>query len=103
MNIQQLLDAAAPASRYVPTATAELITGLANAVRQLTKQHDDVIASLRAGASEKAIKAALDECSEFLDRDCIMELNDISYEDAAQREIGAMALHNALLRQGATK
>lgn len=35
MNIQQLLDAAEPASRYVPAATAELITGLANAVRQL--------------------------------------------------------------------
>ncbi|MEH3452389.1 hypothetical protein [Phytobacter diazotrophicus] len=35
MNIQQLLDAAEPASRYVPTATAELITGLANAVREL--------------------------------------------------------------------
>ncbi|MFC6122596.1 hypothetical protein ACFPZP_16200 [Citrobacter bitternis] len=35
MNIQQLLDAAEPASRYVPAATAELITGLANAVRRL--------------------------------------------------------------------
>ena len=35
MNIQQLLDAAEPASRYVPAATAELITGLANAVREL--------------------------------------------------------------------
>ena len=44
MNIQQLLDAAEPASRYVPTATAELITGLANAVRQLTKQRDAVVA-----------------------------------------------------------
>ncbi|ORJ47821.1 hypothetical protein B2M27_24020 [Kluyvera intermedia] len=36
MTTKQLLDAAEPASRYVPTATAELITGLANAVRQLT-------------------------------------------------------------------
>lgn len=35
MNIQQLLDAAEPASRYVPAATAELITGLANVVREL--------------------------------------------------------------------
>ncbi|MFC6122194.1 hypothetical protein ACFPZP_14145 [Citrobacter bitternis] len=35
MNIQQLLDAAEPASRYVPAATAELITGLANAVCRL--------------------------------------------------------------------
>lgn len=44
MNIQQLLDAAEPASRYVPAATAELITGLANAVRQLTEQHDVLMA-----------------------------------------------------------
>lgn len=44
MNIQQLLDAAEPASRYVPAATAELITGLANAVRQLTEQRDALVA-----------------------------------------------------------
>lgn len=40
MTTKQLLDAAEPASRYVPAATAELITGLANAVRQLTEQRD---------------------------------------------------------------
>ncbi|MDV2903107.1 hypothetical protein R0H17_15820 [Phytobacter diazotrophicus] len=44
MNIQQLLDAAEPTSRYVPAATAELITGLANAVRQLTEQRDVLVA-----------------------------------------------------------
>lgn len=43
MNIQQLLDAAEPASRYVPAATAELINGLANAVRQLTEQRDVLV------------------------------------------------------------
>ncbi|MGQ2831550.1 hypothetical protein, partial [Leptospira interrogans] len=43
MNIQQLLDAAELASRYVPAATAELINGLANAVRQLTEQRDVLV------------------------------------------------------------
>lgn len=43
MNIQQLLDAAEPASRLVPAATAELINGLANAVRQLTEQRDVLV------------------------------------------------------------
>lgn len=46
-----------------------------------------------------AIKSALNACSECLDRDCIMDSNGISYEDAALREAGAMALHDALLRQ----
>jgi hypothetical protein len=44
MTTKQLLDAAEPASRYVPAATAELITGLANAVRQLTEQRDVLVA-----------------------------------------------------------
>ena len=46
-----------------------------------------------------AIKSALNACSECLDRDCIMDSNGISYEDAALSEAGAMALHDALLRQ----
>ncbi|EFE3481729.1 hypothetical protein CIZ81_001541 [Escherichia coli] len=49
----------------------------------------------------KAIKSALDDCSEYLDRDCIMESNGISYDDAALREIGATALQEVLLRKGA--
>jgi hypothetical protein len=44
-------------------------------------------------------KSALNDCSECLDRDCIMESNGISYEDAALREAATMALHDALLRQ----
>lgn len=32
-----------------------------------------------------------------------METSSISCEDAAQREIGAMALHDAFFRQGATQ
>lgn len=43
MKIQQLLDAAEPASRYVPAATAELINGLANAVRQLAEQRNVLV------------------------------------------------------------
>lgn len=56
---------------------------------------DAVLDEVRA----HAIKSALNDCSECLDRDCIMESNGISYEDAAFREAGAMALHDALLRQ----
>lgn len=56
---------------------------------------DAVLDEVRA----HAIKSALNDCSECLDRDCIMDSNGISYEDAALREAGAMALHDALLRQ----
>lgn len=57
------------------------------------------LAEVRASA----IKSALDDCSEYLDRDCIMESNGISYDDAALREIGAMALQEALLHKGAAQ
>ncbi|WP_336654027.1 hypothetical protein [Leclercia adecarboxylata] len=66
------------------------------ALREMTKQRDAL-----AAMQQQGIRKALDECSEYLDRDCILETNGISYEDAAQREIGAVALHDALLRQGA--
>ncbi len=65
------------------------------ALREMTKQRD-ALAAMR----QQVLRKALDECSEYLDRDCIMEKNGISYVDAAQREVGAMALHDALLRQG---
>ena len=68
------------------------------ALREMTKQRDAL-----AAMQQQGIRKALDECSEYLDRDCIMETNGISYEDAAQREVGAMALHDALLRQGAAQ
>ncbi len=68
------------------------------ALREMTKQRD-ALATLQ----QQVIRKALDECSEYLDRDCIMETNGNSYEDAAQREVGAMALHDALLRQGASQ
>jgi len=65
------------------------------ALREVTKQRDSL-----AAMQQQGIRNALDECSEYLDRDCIMETNGISYEEAAQREVGAMALYDALLRQG---
>ncbi|HID4155263.1 TPA: hypothetical protein ACXE9L_000801 [Citrobacter koseri] len=64
-----------------------------------TPTTDTFLAEVRASA----IKSALDDCSEYLDRDCIMESNGISYDDAALREIGAMALQEALLRKGAAQ
>lgn len=55
--------------------------------------------AFQAEVITNAIKSALNDCSECLDRDCIMDSNGISYEDAALREAGAMALHDALLRK----
>lgn len=55
--------------------------------------------AFQAEVITNAIKSALNDCSECLDRDCIMDSIGISYEDAALREAGAMALHDALLRQ----
>ena len=74
---------------------AERLDCTTAALRETTKQRDAL-----AAMQLQVIRKALDECSEYLDRDCIMETNGISYEDAAQREVGAMALHDALLRQG---
>lgn len=45
----------------------------------------------------KAIRAALDECSDYLETDCVMDRLDISYEDAEKRTSGAMELHDALV------
>ena len=55
--------------------------------------------AFQAEVITNGIKSALNDCSECLDRDCIMDSNGISYEDASLREAGAMALHDALLRQ----
>lgn len=45
----------------------------------------------------KAIRAALDECSDYLETDCVMDRLNISYEDAETRTYGAMELHDALV------
>lgn len=75
---------------------AERLDCTTAALREMTKQRDALVAM-----QQQVIRNALDECTEYLDRDYIMETNGISYEDAAQREVGAMALHDALLRRGA--
>lgn len=80
------------------TRLAERLDCTTASLLEMTKQRDALAAMQQLG-----IRKALDECSEYLDRDCIMETNGISYEVAAQREVGAMALHDALLRQGATQ
>ncbi|URO01248.1 hypothetical protein NB069_10395 [Leclercia adecarboxylata] len=77
---------------------AERLDCTTAALREITKQRDAL-----AAMQQRGIRKALDECSEYLDRDCIMETNGISYEEAAQREVGAKALHDALLRQGAAQ
>lgn len=75
---------------------AERLDCTTAALRETTKQRNAL-----AAMQPQVIRKALDECTEYLDRDCIMETNGISYEEAAQREVGAMALHDALLRRGA--
>jgi hypothetical protein len=42
--------------------------------------------------------AALDNCSEYCDGDCVMDSNGIGYEEAQLRAQGAVALNEALLR-----
>jgi len=43
------------------------------------------------------IRKALDECSDYLDTDCVMDKLDISYEGAEKRTSGAMEMHDALV------
>lgn len=68
-----------------------------------TPATDTFLAEVRA----QAIRDALDESSDYLDSDCVMDRLDISYEDADLRTSGAIELHDALvavaneLRKGA--
>ena len=71
---------------------AERLDCTTAALHEMTKQRDAL-----AALQQQDITKVLDECSEYLDRDCIMETNGISYEVAAQREVGAKALHDALM------
>ena len=59
-----------------------------------TPATDAQLAALRT----EAIAAALDNCSEYSDGDCVMESNGVSYEEAQLRAQGAVALSEALLR-----
>ncbi|MBJ9534146.1 hypothetical protein [Citrobacter freundii] len=58
-----------------------------------TPATDAFLAEVRA----QAIRAALDESSDYLDTDCVMDRLDISYEDAELRTSGAIELHDALV------
>lgn len=58
-----------------------------------TPATDAFLAEVRA----HAIRDALDESSDYLDTDCVMDRLDISYEDAELRTSGAIELHDALV------
>lgn len=58
-----------------------------------TPATDDFLAEVRASA----IRDALNESSDYLDTDCVMDRLDISYEDAELRTSGAIELHDALV------
>lgn len=77
---------------------AERLDCTTAALHETQKQRDALVAMQQQGISK-----VLDEASEYLDRDCIMESNGISYEEAAQREAGATALHNALIHRRAAQ
>lgn len=55
--------------------------------------YDAFLAEVRASA----IRDALNESSDYLDTDCVMDRLDISYEDAGLRTSGAIELHDALV------
>lgn len=55
--------------------------------------YDAFLAEVRASA----IRDALNESSDYLDTDCVMDRLDISYEDAELRTSGAIELHDALV------
>lgn len=61
--------------------------------RRQTPVTDAFMAEVRASA----IRDALDESSDYLDTDCVMDRLDISYEDAELRTSGAIELHDALV------
>lgn len=58
-----------------------------------TPATDAFLTEVRASA----IRDALDESSDYLDTDCVMDRLDISYEDAELRTSGAIELHDALV------
>ncbi|MBJ8938539.1 hypothetical protein [Citrobacter koseri] len=62
-------------------------------VLNATPATDTFLAEVRA----HAIRDALDESSDYLDTDCVMDRLDISYEDAELRTSGAIELHDALV------
>lgn len=55
--------------------------------------YDAFLAEVRASA----IRDALNESSDYLDTDCVMDRLDINYEDAELRTSGATELHDALV------
>ncbi|MFZ2582342.1 MAG: hypothetical protein WAX30_22920 [Citrobacter portucalensis] len=58
-----------------------------------TPATDAFLAEVRVSA----IRDALNESSDYLDTDCVMDRLDISYEDAELRTSGAIELHDALV------
>jgi hypothetical protein len=58
-----------------------------------TPATDASLNSLRA----EAITDALENSSEYLDTDCVMDRHDISYEDAELRAAGAMEMRDSLV------
>lgn len=61
--------------------------------RPQTPATDSILASLRA----EAITDALENSSDYLDTDCVMDRHDISYQDAELRSAGAMEMHDSLV------
>lgn len=62
-------------------------------IKAETPATDTFLAEVRASS----IRDALDESSDYLDTDCVMDRLDISYEDAGLRTSGAIELHDALV------
>ena len=75
--------------------TEQLLNDCGNTAVEATKTPatDAFLAEVRVSA----IRDALNESSDYLDTDCVMDRLDISYEDAELRTSGAIELHDALV------
>lgn len=99
---------------------ADSIAVCPNCSHEEPSETDDIVALYRsmetpftdaflAEVRASAIRDALDESSDYLYTDCVMDRLDISYEDAELRTSGAIEMHDALfavanqLRKGASE
>ncbi|MHC0464557.1 hypothetical protein [Kosakonia cowanii] len=72
--------------------------GIQKAFESLLHHRETPTADLLLGSiRSEVIAEALENCSDYLDTDCVMDRHDISYDDAELRAAGAMELHDSLV------
>ncbi|QLT42370.1 hypothetical protein HV290_06780 [Citrobacter freundii] len=87
-------EASEDATQNGATEDESLRAGMIAIINRIgTPATDAFLAEVQASA----ISDALNESSDYLDTDCVMDRLDISYEDAELRTSGAIELHDALV------